>query len=73
MVDIVDIYTQTQQEIDYKIAVLRSKRVNTRLPHIGICYNCEEAVLKPKLFCNGECATDYDKYIKQQKINTLVS
>lgn len=28
----------------------------------GKCHNCLEDVSAPKLFCNGECAQDYDKY-----------
>jgi hypothetical protein len=27
----------------------------------GKCHYCEEPVEHPKLFCNGECASDYDR------------
>ena len=26
----------------------------------GYCYNCEEDIEKPKLFCNGNCATQFE-------------
>lgn len=35
---------------------------NTKLHHTGFCHNlnCEQEVSSPKLFCNGDCATEFD-------------
>lgn len=28
----------------------------------GVCHYCLKVVEKPKLFCNGDCATKFDKH-----------
>jgi len=46
---------------------LRRGLKNDGLVPIGACYNCGTEIEKPKLFCDSECAIEYD--IRMKKIN----
>lgn len=59
MADSIDI-AQRQNERPGE-AMLTYRKPEVRLQHTGFCHFCEEPVDSPKLFCNGECATQYDK------------
>lgn len=34
----------------------------------GSCYNCEEPVEGKKLYCDADCATDHEKYLRSQRM-----
>lgn len=54
---------RASQEVDSYLAnVIRnsSKKVNPLTPN-GYCYNCDEEVAHPKLFCNGVCASEHHR------------
>lgn len=42
-----------------------SRKLVPLITHTGYCHSCEEEVEAPKLFCNGDCADDFEKYKKQ--------
>lgn len=62
MSDDLDRATRAQ---DIILSSLISHRVDIpRITHIGVCNYCGEVVESPKLFCNGDCADDFEKYGK---------
>lgn len=46
--------------LESQIAAVRSA-VGVRLPAIGVCHSCDAPVDGGRLFCDGECAADYEK------------
>lgn len=51
------------QELLLREGMHRIGKSNNRLNPTGICHNCEEAVDdKLKLFCDKDCAEDYEKW-----------
>lgn len=61
-----DIADEAQVEIDNNLNhYLRTHNSNRRSkPSIspeGYCHNCYEEVVSNKLFCNGKCATEFEK------------
>lgn len=59
MSDIIDKSTR-QQELILESLIQQRAEV-PKLFHSGRCHFCDEDVESPKLFCNGDCADDYDK------------
>lgn len=60
MPDLVDLVNDQQQHIlDLRIKNARQSQ-NTLRPK-GRCYFCDEDVEQPRLFCDADCASDYDK------------
>lgn len=56
----------TEQHIlDMRVQAIRNQTVE--LSPIGECHWCDTPFDKdsPKLFCDGECATDWDKFNKK--------
>ncbi|CAA0365262.1 conserved hypothetical protein [Alteromonas alvinellae] len=49
------------------IAAARANAKPTLLAK-GSCHNCEEPVEDQKLFCDADCATDYEKYLRAQRM-----
>ena len=60
MADDADRVTE-RQEIEEELRRRYHPVVKT-LNHTGQCHWCNEDVVKPKLFCNGDCASDHAKY-----------
>jgi hypothetical protein len=58
-----DICDHTQkvegQIMDMQIQAIRG--APRELEPVGVCYNCTTPVEGERLFCSGECATDYER------------
>lgn len=62
MADEFDKASEIEQEM---LAHALSQTLNAPVQKLhpkGTCYNCLEEIEKPKLFCDAECAEDYEKY-----------
>lgn len=58
------------EEQNYISGALKgSKKKNYKLMPKGECHYCSEEIEKDKLFCNSDCATNYDKTIKHKLRN----
>lgn len=60
MSDILDKSTR-QQEVVMKSLLSVRKEVPDIKP-TGRCHYCDEDIEEPKLFCDGDCADDFEKY-----------
>lgn len=52
------------EEIERESGIAAAKKAleQPELRPIGVCHSCEEPVSKPKLFCDSECAKDWQWY-----------
>ena len=57
---------QEQMYRDIAIAAAKRQPKNTISP-TGYCHNCGEEVDNPKLFCDGNCASEWEKTNKQKR------
>lgn len=61
MSDILD-KSARQQEVIME-SLLKVRRDVPDIVPTGKCHYCDEDIEMPKLFCDGDCADDYDKYM----------
>lgn len=64
-------------QAEQSIELVKSSKINeirkqtmTKLPYTGFCHYCDEPVKEGALFCDANCAEDYDWYqkLKKQKL-----
>lgn len=61
MADIADLADEyTSKRLADQIEIARSTQ-GTVLKPIGMCHNCREEVPHIKIFCDGDCAKEYDR------------
>ena len=64
-----DIADAAENEVQSYIesTIRKNSNGNKQLLPIGMCHYCDEPVDHPKLYCNGECATDHANELKRMK------
>lgn len=59
----------SQIEEESRQRAIAAARANTfKLPAKGQCYNCDEPLEGKKLYCDADCATDHEKYLRAQRM-----
>lgn len=65
--DPIDKASQIEEETRQR--AIANARANThKLTSKGSCYNCEEPLAGQKLYCDADCATDHEKYLRNQRM-----
>ena len=68
MADICDT-TDEMNEIALAAAINNARKVQPHLIANGFCYNCREELQHPNaLFCDSDCATDFEKSKRNVKL-----
>ena len=63
MSDVVDAASEQQQHYLNQCMELQADRAASHKgpTPIGVCHNCDEDVTGPRLFCDGQCAAEWEK------------
>lgn len=64
MSDVLDMASATT-ELHLQAAIQQARTIKRTLPFTGLCHNCEEGIVSPKLFCDKDCSDDYHKRLKR--------
>lgn len=68
MTDEIDMATDTiQRELENQIAHSRNALVKRELQPNGHCYYCNYPVDELRIFCDRECAEDYEAFYKRKR------
>lgn len=55
-------FLEIENSIHYQIQVAKNKLSRRSLKPEGYCHYCEDEVEGKKLFCNGKCATLFERH-----------
>ena len=56
-----DIDIASELELDFQRRAIEAHRTGAKtLKPFGYCYNCEEQVTGSRIFCDQDCAEDYE-------------
>lgn len=60
-------YAERAQSTFLEAAIKTARSQGRALLPKGRCYFCDESITKPKLFCDGDCATDHEKLNRNKR------
>jgi len=66
-----DIYDQAsdREEQDRNLAIEHHRKANKSLLPVGSCYFCDSAINESRIFCDKECADDWEMEQSAKKRN----
>lgn len=54
-------FLEIESRLQHQLNAAKSYRSDRSVKPEGYCHNCEEEVQGEKLFCNGKCATQFER------------
>lgn len=54
-------FLETESRLSYILHVNKGKRYSKSVKPEGFCHYCEDEVVGEKLFCDGKCATLFER------------
>lgn len=61
--DVADVaFTESESALNYHLGINRTRRSERSVKPEGFCHYCEDEVEGEKLFCDGKCASLFERH-----------